>query len=264
MLKISHLVLLALALAILPAISFSDDLPNQILWNKDGAEMTYIPAGSFEMGDALNETESWMASAHPVHTVTQDGFYMDKTEVTVGQFKAFLADNSSYSWDFSWASVDQYSPTDNHPMIYVNWHDAVAYADWAGKRLPTEAEWEYAARGGLDGKRYPWGDEIDDTQANYNGNIGKTTVAGSYPANGYGLYDVAGNVWEWCADRWDQNYYDSSPETNPLGPDSGSSRVLRGGGWSNYTYYLRVAYRGYYFPHNRIDGLGFRCVSGLN
>ncbi|MDP7281907.1 MAG: SUMF1/EgtB/PvdO family nonheme iron enzyme, partial [Candidatus Poribacteria bacterium] len=87
---------------------------------------------------------------------------------------------------------------------------------------------------------------------------------GSYRPNGYGLYDMGGNVWEWCADWYGSDYYSKSPGKNPLGPDSGSSRVLRGGGWSNYTYYLRVAYRGYYFPHNRIDGLGFRCVSGLN
>ena len=262
--KISHLVLLALVLAILPTISFSDGLLNQILWNKDGAEMTYIPAGSFEMGDALNETESWMAFAHPVHTVALEGFYMDKTEVTVGQFKAFLADNSSYSWDFSWASVDQYSPTDDHPMIYVNWDDAVAYADWAGKRLPTEAEWEKAARGGLDGKRYPWGDEIDDTKANYGNNVGESTVAGSYPANDYGLFDMAGNVWEWCDDWYDENYYKNSPVKNPPGPDIGSLRVLRGGYWSYGSNYLRVALRGSDLPNDGFNGHGFRCVSGSN
>ena len=143
--------------------------------------MAYIPAGSFEMGDHFGEGS---ANELPVHTVTLDGFYMDKTEVTVGQFKAFLAD-SDYSWGGNWDSVATYSPTDDHPMTYVNWNDAVAYADWAGKRLPTEAEWEKAARGGLAGKRYPWGDEIDNTKANYSNNVGNTTVAGSYPANGY-------------------------------------------------------------------------------
>merc|ERR1711964_329166 len=120
-----------------------------------------IPAGSFEMGDHLDGK-----SNAPVHRVRLDGFYMDKTEVTVGQFKAFLSD-SDYNWTGSWDGVSTYSPTDDHPMIYVNWHDAMAYCEWAGKRLPTEAEWERAARGGLQGKRYPWGDEVDDTKANY-------------------------------------------------------------------------------------------------
>ena len=135
--KINHLIWLALALAILPAISLADVLPNQIVWNKDGAEMSFIPASSFEMGDALDN----MSHALPVHTVTLDGFYMDKTEVTVGQFDQFVTD-SDYSWAGDWDDVAVYSPTDDHPMIYVSRGDALAYAEWAGKRLPTEAEWE--------------------------------------------------------------------------------------------------------------------------
>jgi len=181
-----------------------DTLPFMgITWEKDGSQMAYIPAGSFEMGDAKNVTESWTERSRPVHTVTLDGFYMDKTEVTVGQFKAFLADDSSYSWGGSWDSVVTYSPTDEHPMIYVNWEDAVAYAEWAGKRLPTEAEWEKAARGGLKGKEYPWGDEVTHDDANYSDTGGTDTwtysaPVGSFEANGYGLYDMAGNVYEWC------------------------------------------------------------------
>jgi len=276
--KINYLIWLSLALTILPAISSSDSRPNQMVWNKDGAEMAYIPAGSFEMGDAMNETEAWMQRSRPLHTVRLDGFYIDKTEVTVGQFKAFLAD-SGYHWTGSWDDVDQYSPGDDYPMIYVDWNDAMAYAKWSGKRLPTEAEWEYAARGGLVGQRYPWGSEkADGSQGNFadkssavdwaNANVddGYATCSpvGSYPPNSYGLYDMGGNVWEWCADWYSSDYYSKSPVKNPLGPDSGSSRVVRGGSWSNYTYYLRVAYRGYYFPHNRIGGLGFRCVSESN
>jgi len=272
--KIAHLIWLALTLAILPTISLADNLPNQILWNKDGAEMSYIPAGSFEMGDHLNN----MSSALPVHTVTLDGFYMDKTEVTVRQFKAFLADNSSYSWGGNWDNVARYSPTDDHPMIYVTWSDAVAYAEWAGKRLPTEAEWEYAARGGLEGKRYPWGDEISHDDANYRETDGKdkwdeqAAPVGSFGANGYGLYDLAGNVWEWCADWYDQDYYINSPASNPLGPENGQVfnsglgpfRVLRGGGWLNGTGPLRVALRNGYLPSDGDVDFGFRCVSGLN
>ena len=170
--------------------------------------MALIPAGSFEMGDHFGEGSD---DELPVHTVTLDGFYMDKTEVTVGRFKAFLAD-SGYSWGGSWDGVDQYSPSDDHPMIYVNYDDAVAYSEWAGKRLPTEAEWEYAARGGLEGKRYPWGDEIDSSKATYDsGNDGTTKLVGSFEANGYGLYDMAGNVWECCQDWYGADYYSSSP-----------------------------------------------------
>ena len=233
-----------------------------IEWEKDGSEMALIPAGSFQMGDHLD----WMSNA-PVHTVELNGFYMDVHEVTVGQFKQFV-NQSGYSYDL-WNQVAQYSPGDEYPMVYVNWDDAVAYAKWAGKRLPTEAEWEYASRGGLVGKRYPWGDEITHDDANYSGTGGKDkwskcAPVGSFAPNGYGLYDMAGNAWEWCADRYDENYYQNSPSKNPPGPDTGSRRVLRGSCWYRTAYYLRVAYRGYDVPSNRYLYYGFRCVSGSN
>ena len=131
-----------------------ESLAQEIIWRKDGAAMMLIPAGSFEMGDSMNE--DWMKSSRPVHTVELDAFYMDIHEVTVGQFKQFVKE-SRYVFYGRWNQVAGYSPTDEHPMVYILWNDATAYCEWAGKRLPTEAEWEYAARGRLRGKRYSWG-----------------------------------------------------------------------------------------------------------
>lgn len=138
---------------------------DEIIWEKDGAKMRLIPAGAFSMGS--NDGES---NEKPVHTVYLDAFYMDKYEVTVGQYKQFIKATGHRAPN--WSSVSKYSPTNNHPIIYVSWDDTQAYCKWAGKRLPTEAEWEKAARGGLVGKKYPWGDEAPNAggkyQANYN------------------------------------------------------------------------------------------------
>ena len=151
-----------------------DDKPaKNIIWEKDGKEMVLIPAGSFAMGDAMNEPEEWMENARPVHKVELDAFYMDIHEVTVGQFREFV-NQSGYKYpDFGWDEVAKISPDDDYPMMYVNWNDATAYAEWASKRLPTEAEWEYAARGGVVGQRYPSGDDITRNDANYKGAGGR-------------------------------------------------------------------------------------------
>ena len=241
----------------------------EIVWEKDGKEMVLIPVGSFEMGDHFSEGEE---DELPVHTVALDAFYMDTHEVTVGQFKQFV-NQTGYDYDHMWDDVAKYSPGDDYPMIYVNWNDATAYAEWAGKRLPTEAEWEYAARGGLVGQRYVWGDDekLARDYANYEWVEGKDkwelcSPVGSFKPNGYGLYDMAGNVLEWCADRYDGNYYTNSPANNPQGREDSiyKYRVLRGGSWLALTNSLRVAYRPIDNPNSRYIYYGFRCVSGSN
>ena len=242
----------------------------RIIWEKDGSKMVLIPAGSFEMGDHFKEGEPHEL---PVHTVELDAFYMDRYEVTVGQFRKFV-EESGYAYN-RWDKVAMFSPRDRCPMVFVSWADVEAYCDWAGKRLPTEAEREYAARGGSKGKkgkRYPWGNDITHDDANYRG-IGKnknrdkwdkeTAPTGSFDTNGYGLCDMAGNVWEWCADWYGEDYYSNSPLRNPQGPSTGKYRVLRGGSWTDSTSDLRVARRDLSDPVEVFDDTGFRCVSEL-
>jgi sulfatase modifying factor 1 len=226
--------------------------------------MVLIPAGEFQMGDSL-DGKSW---ALPVHTVYLDAFYIDKCEVTNAQYKKFM-DAKGYKAPSYWNDPNYNAP--NNPVVGVSWYDAKAYADWAGKRLPTEAEWEKSARGGLVGKRYPWGDDITHDNANYDSTGGKdiweyTSPIGSFAPNGYGLYDMAGNVYEWCADWYYSDYYASSPKSNPKGPSSGVGAVLRGGSWgcstsTSSTCSLRVAGRaGGYPTEGGSYDFGFRCV----
>ena len=235
----------------------------QITWEKDGSQMALIPAGSFKMGDHLDG----MVDA-PVHTVELDGFYMDVNEVTVGQFFEFVKQSGYSIGGGKWGDVARYSPGDNYPMVLVHWNHATAYAKWVGKRLPTEAEWEYAARGRLVGKRYSWTSSLAaHDYANYKGTGGKDkwkycSPVGSFEANGYGLYDMAGNVREWGQDWYGKDYYSKSPVSNPQGPSTGKSRVLRGGSWNDDANGLRVASRFSNNPATTDNDFGFRCVSG--
>ena len=207
---------------------------------------------------------------------------MDAYEVTIGQYKKFIRETGHRSLP-EWGS--QISPTDNHPVVGTSWHDAEVYSRWAGKRLPTEAEWEYAARGGLEGEQYPWGEtEPNGEKCNYADKNADATLrqmnasynwadmqvddgyalcapVGSYPANGYGLYDIAGNVQEWCQDWYSEHYYSKFPVENPEGTASGEMRVIRGGSWSGDKNSLQVATRNRTDPMDRRMNHGFRCVS---
>ena len=242
--------------------------------------MTLIPAGTFEMGS--NDAES--PYAQPVHTVHVEAFYMDTYTVTNLEYRRFLSENSRWQKDriddrfhdgdylLNWEDNSYPAGRANHPVTWVSWYSAIAYALWAGKRLPTEAEWEYAARGRLSGKKYPWGDVLSAANANYDRNVGDTTAGGRYSANGYGLYDMSGNVWEWCLDLYDDDFYFTSPRKNPRSGanepewimdnfmDISTERVLRGGGWSASPEALCAAYRLRLLPMNTTYDYGFRCV----
>ena len=200
----------------------------EILGN-DGAKMVLIPAGEFQMGSNDSDTDDEKS----VHTVYVDAFYMDVYEVTNAQYKQFVDANPQWGKDRipsryhhgsylnHWTGNSYPRGKGDHPVMWVSWYGAMAYARWAGKRLPTEAEWEKAARGGLVGKRYPWGDSIDASKANHDKIAWGITAVGIYPSNGYGLYDMVGNVWEWCLDAYDENFYKNSPRRNPIaGADS--------------------------------------------
>jgi formylglycine-generating enzyme required for sulfatase activity/serine/threonine protein kinase len=228
------------------------ELPGRIMDEK-GVEMVLILAGEFQMG-----SEGGRDNERPVHTVYLDAFYMDVYKVTNIRYAACVDDGGCEAPEYGYFGNVDYA---NHPVVGVDWNQAQAYCEWRGDELPTEAQWEKAARGGLEGKQYPWGDETPDcSRANFAGCKGDTSQVGIYPANGYGLFDMVGNVWEWVWD-WHQADYYSSQITwlNPLGPSSGDSRVLRGGSWSNEPSFLRLAFRGYKSPSTRVDDGGFRC-----
>ena len=257
--------------------------------------MVLIKGGEFLMG-----TDDGMPFEAPVHKVTIRSFWMDTHEVTVEEFARFVAATSykteaeTFGWstafdvnDGRWKKTNGASwrhpdgPTSNavatEPVCQISWNDAAAYAKWAGKRLPTEAEWEFAARGGLTQNEYSWGNELRPNgtlMANWwqgsfpnqdtreDGFAGRAPVK-SFAANGYGLHDMIGNVWEWCADWYAEDGYEQSSGDNPKGPKDGSERVMRGGSWmcaENFCSNYRVAARSHATPDSGLNNLGFRCV----
>jgi formylglycine-generating enzyme required for sulfatase activity len=221
-------------------------------------DMVFIPGGYFTMGSDTDDES-------PRHKVWVDPFFMDKFEVTNHQYKEFIEATGHPKPPFF---NDSDLNKSDQPVVGVSYYDAASYAKWAGKRLPTEAEWERAARGGLKGKYFPWGDKPVTSRCNYAPKGSKeadgyeyTAPVGKFPSNNYGLYDMAGNVWEWCQDFYDAEYYKTSPVKNPLGPDSGYTRVLRGGSWLSINpKYLKCSSRLELKPFVQDRYYGFRCA----
>lgn len=247
--------------------------------------MVLIPEGEFQMGSEDGDADN---DEQPEHTVYVDAFYIDANEVTNAEFKDFVLANPEWqknriderfqngNYLHDWNGNNYPDEEGDHPVRYVSWYAAMAYAEWVDKRLPTEAEWEKAARGGLKGKKYPWGNNINGTRANYGKNIGHTTPVGKYLPNDYGVYDMAGNVWEWCLDAYQSDFYANSPKRNPVaGADNVAEivkdfenvvtdRVLRGSGWNGNPEWLRAANRYGDSPaYAGIGALGFRCVKDV-
>ncbi|HEX7063691.1 MAG TPA: formylglycine-generating enzyme family protein [Bacillales bacterium] len=280
-------------------------------------DMIYIPGGKFLMGTNSKEGFPADGEG-PMRKVKVNPFYIDSSAVTNTQFAEFVEETGyqteaeAYGWSFVfrdflseetfkqvkqvvqgtpwWCRVDGaywFQPEGpgtaiddrmDHPVVHISWNDAQAYCKWAGKRLPTEAEWEFAARGGLEQKRYPWGDELTpdgEHRCNIwqgvfpNKNTEEDGYAGTAPAesfrpNGYGLYNVSGNVWEWCSDWFAKSIHRRGGRENPQGAESGTSKVMRGGSYlchESYCNRYRVAARSSNTPDSSTGNLGFRCVA---
>ncbi|MFC0582212.1 formylglycine-generating enzyme family protein [Micrococcoides hystricis] len=275
-----------------------------------------LPGGAFMMGDHFDEGYA-QDGENPVHRVELAGFDIDRTPITAAEFARFVAASgyeteaerygtsavfhlfvkagekeilgpvpglpwwltvTGADWAHPWGPDSEWTENPDHPVTHVSWNDAVAYCEWAGRALPTEAQWEYAARGGLSGKRFAWGDELTpggDHQCNIwqgrfpvqntaDDGFAATSPVGTFPANGYGLFDMAGNVWHWCADFFDPGYYRASPIENPSGPQAGLTRVMRGGSHlchDSYCNRYRVAARSSNAPDSSSSNTGFRTVS---
>jgi serine/threonine-protein kinase len=274
--------------------------------------MVLVPAGEFIMGSDAGEIDrllrDWPKAEPeffhremPRHQVYLDAFYIDKYEVTNARFQQFVQatgyriqdehEGSGYvnkgekfelvhgaNWRAPRGPGSSIAGLEQHPVVQVSQEDGKAYCTWAGKRLPTEAEWEKAARG-TDGRSYPWGNQFDGRRANFcdancefhwkdsaaNDGYRYTAPVGSYESgkSPYGAYDMAGNVWEWVADWLDVNYYRSSPARNPQGPASGNQAVVRGGGWLGNALHVRAPERSGLAPSNRNSYVGFRCAKTL-
>lgn len=256
---------------------------------KDGMVSVYVPEGEFTMGSSTNDEK-------PIHQVYLDAYWLDQTEVTNSMYQKCVEANQCTppSKISSHINGSYYGNPkfDNYPVIYISWHDADNYCTYVKRRLPTEAEWEKAARG-TNGNIYPWGNEFDGEKLNscdsncefvwanrsFNDGYADVSPVGNYPAGEsvYGVLDIAGNVWEWVNDWYDENYYQNSPSSNPQGPNSGRFKVLRGGSWYDFNLFVSTTFRGRtsyilanyvnssyrdgYSPSAMDKYIGFRCAS---
>jgi serine/threonine-protein kinase len=230
------------------------------MMGKDGMTLVYIPKGEFLMGSA--DTDHLAQDMEkPQHSVFLDAYWIDQTEVTNKQYRPCI-EAGVCKPPLLTGSYYEDSEFDDNPAVFVSWDDAQAYCSWVGRRLPTEAEWEKAARG-TDGRIYPWGDDApNDDLLTFNGIFDMPLKVKSHPGgvSPYGVYDMAGNVWEPVSDWFDFEYYSNSPSTNPTGPESGTRHTIRGGGFRNGDQYVRSAYRLRPYSNKAfIDG-GVRCA----
>ena len=254
---------------------FAGDQPPEVLFapptTRDGAPMVKVPVGAFPMGVPQGDRDGGR-DEYPRHDVFVDTFLIDTFEVTNGRYLEFVKatghrvpQHSKNPTRNLWEGDAIADSLTDRPVINVDWFDAEAYCTWANKRLPTEAEWEKAAKGTAD-RRFPWGD-IEPTMKHLNFNqrwIGEKTLmpVGSYEAgkSPFGVYDMAGNVWEWINDWYDAKYYEKSPTKNPKGPETGTKKVIRGAGWQNETPTVRIFTRVNSDPTIRNESTGFRCA----
>ena len=281
--RLSPLILIYTLLSLLALISCNERVDSPIVGtlpietlttDKDSATMVYVPAGEFLMGTSDADIEQYKVlfplrkisrfdNERPQRTVFVDAFYIDRTEVTNRQYKQFLAE-TGYEPKHYLDYLPYNAP--DLPATVLEWEDAVAYTEWAGKRLPTEAEWEKAARG-TDGRFWPWGNEWDATKLSGNDGTGlkdgykETAPVAQFPqgASPYGALDMAGNLWEWVSDWYEADYYRNNPSNvNPRGPETGDGHVLKGGGWAENLDFTRCASRLGGNPGSLLRG--FRCA----
>jgi formylglycine-generating enzyme required for sulfatase activity len=229
--------------------------------------MVLIPAGDFWMGRTHTGSveqavilERDRRDDTPAHKIYVDAFYLDQYEVTNEEYARF-ADATGAHRPWLWPKGKVAAGEEKFPVQDITWAEADAYCRSVGKRLPTEAEWERAARGGLDRKRYPWGEDAARGKA-HTGNPTGPVAVGSFPPNAYGVYDIGGNVWEWTNDWYGRDYYSISPERNPRGPETGLYKVIRGGGFTDGA--ILNSFRNYADPEMRTSIIGFRCAKSIN